>query len=289
MQFNKHPLVLAAFAAGVLTVSACGAQETPKAPAPAKPAAAQQPLQLGGSGGGEVAATVNGVPISKAKVDFAVKQRTAAGQPDTPEMRNAVKEDLINRELISQEAKKKGVDKQPEVVQQVELAQQQVLVGAYLQDWVKNNPPSDDELKKDYEKIKGQMGDTEYKARHILVASEDEAKKIIAELKKDPKKFPKLAEKSKDTGSAKKGGELDWAMPNAYVKPFSDALTGLKKGEMTQTPVQTQFGWHVIKLDDTRPAKFPSYEEVKPQIAQQAQQQQVQKLVTDLRSKAKVE
>jgi len=286
MQFNKHPLVLAAFAAGVLTVSACGAQETPKAPAPAKPAAAQQPLALGA---GDAAATVNGVAISKAKVDFAVKQRTAAGQPDTPEMRNAVKEDLINRELISQEAKKKGVDKQPEVVQQVELAQQQVLVGAYLQEWVKSNPPSDDELKKDYEKIKGQMGDTEYKARHILVGTEDEAKKITAELKKDPKKFAKLAEKSKDTGSAKKGGELDWAMPNAYVKPFSDALTGLKKGEMTQTPVQTQFGWHVIKLEDTRPAKFPSYEEVKPQITQQAQQAQVQKLVTDLRSKAKVE
>jgi len=286
MQFRKHPLVLAAFAAGVLTVSACGAQETPKAPA--KPAAAQPPLQLG-AGAGDVAATVNGVAISKAKLDFVVKQRAAAGQPDSPELRNAVKDQLVASELLNQEAKKKGLDKQPDVAFQLDLAQQQVLANAYLQDWAKNNLPSDDELKKDYEKIKAQMGDTEYKARHILVATEDEAKKIIAELKKDPKKFAKLAEKSKDTGSAKKGGELDWAMPGAYVKPFADALTGLKKGEMTQAPVQTQFGWHVIKLEDTRPAKFPPFEEVKPQLQQQAQQAQVQKMVADLRAKAKIE
>lgn len=286
MQFRKHPLVLAAFAAGVLTVSACGAQETPKAPAPAQPAAAQPPLQLGG---GDTVATVNGVAISKAKMDFVVKQRTAAGQPDSPELRNAIKDQLIASELLVQEAKKKGLDKQPDVAYQVDLAQQQVLANAYLQDWARNNTPGDDELKKDYEKIKGQMGETEYKARHILVGTEDEAKKIIAELKKDPKKFAKLAEKSKDTGSAKKGGELDWAMPGAYVKPFSDALAGLKKGEMTQAPVQTQFGWHVIKLEDTRPAKFPPFEEVKPQLQQQAQQAQVQKMVADLRAKAKVE
>jgi peptidyl-prolyl cis-trans isomerase C len=261
MSIRKNPLTLAIFAAGVLTVSACGAQEAPKAqPAQAQ---AQPPLQLGA---GDAAVTVNGVAISKSKMEFAVKQRTAAGQPDSPELRNAVKDDLVNRELIAQEAKKKGVDKQPEVAQQLEFAQQSVLVGAYLQDWVKNNPPSDEDLKKDYEKIKGQMGDTEYKARHILVGSEDE-----------------------DTGSAKKGGELDWAMPGAYVKPFADALTGLKKGEMTQAPVHTQFGWHVIKLEDTRPAKFPSFEEVKPQLTQQAQQGQLQKLVADLRAKAKIE
>lgn len=286
MQLRKNPLTLAIFAAGVLTVSACGAQEAPKPAAQPAPAQAQAPLQLGS---GDTAFTVNGVAISKAKFEFAVKQRTAAGQPDSPEMRNAVKDDLINRELIAQEAKKKGVEKQPDVAMQLDFAQQSVLVGAYLQEWVKANPPSDEELKKDYEKIKGQMGDTEYKARHILVGTEDEAKKITAELKKDPKKFAKLAEKSKDTGSAKKGGELDWAMPGAYVKPFADALTGLKKGEMTQAPVQTQFGWHVIKLDDTRPAKFPSFDEVKPQLTQQAQQGQLQKLVADLRAKAKIE
>ncbi len=286
MQLRKNPLTLAIFAAGVLTVSACGAQEAPKPAAQPAPAQAQAPLQLGS---GDTAFTVNGVAISKAKFEFAVKQRTAAGQPDSPEMRNAVKDDLINRELIAQEAKKKGVEKQPDVAMQLDFAQQSVLVGAYLQDWARNNTPGDDELKKDYEKIKGQMGETEYKARHILVGTEDEAKKIIAELKKDPKKFAKLAEKSKDTGSAKKGGELDWAMPGAYVKPFSDALAGLKKGEMTQAPVQTQFGWHVIKLEDTRPAKFPPFEEVKPQLQQQAQQAQVQKMVADLRAKAKVE
>jgi peptidyl-prolyl cis-trans isomerase C len=277
MFIRKHPLTLAIFAAGVLAVSACGAQEAPKA---------QAPLELGS---GNAAVTVNGVAISKEKLDFAVKQRTAAGQPDSPELRNAVKEDLISRELIAQEAKKKGLEKQSDVAMQIEFAQQSVLVGAYLQDWIKNNPPSDDELKKDYEKIKSQMGDTEYKARHILVESEEEAKKVTAELKKDPKKFAKLAEKSKDTGSAKKGGELDWAMPGAYVKPFADALTSLKKGEMTQAPVHTQFGWHIIKLDDTRPAKFPSFEEVKPQLTQQAQQGQLQKLVSDLRAKARIE
>jgi peptidyl-prolyl cis-trans isomerase C len=287
MHVSKRPYLLAAFAAGMLTISACGAQEPAKPAEPAKAQApAQKPLQLGG---GDAAATVNGVTISKAKLDFAVKQRMAGGAPDSPEMRNAVRDDLVNRELIAQEAKKKGLDKSPDTAMQLEFAQQSVLVGAYVQDYVKNNPPSDDELKKEFEKIKTQMGDTEYKARHILVSTEDEAKKIIAELKKDPKKWDKLAEKSKDTGSAKKGGQLDWSPPGNYVPPFADALKNLKKGETTQTPVQTQFGWHVIKLEDTRPIKYPNFDDVKPQLSQQMQQQQVGKMVADLRSKAKVE
>jgi len=274
MQFSKKLFLTAAFAAGVFAAAAGQAQES------AKPAA----------GGSEVAAKVNGVVISKAKLDFAVQQRVAAGQQNSPELQAAVRDDLVNRELLAQEAKKKGLDKNPETAMQVELAQQSVLVGAYIQDYLKNNPASDEDIKKEYDRIKSEAGDSEYKARHILLESEDEAKKMTAELKKDPKKFAKLAEKSKDTGSAKQGGELGWSPAGRYVPPFADALKKLKKGQMTDKPVQSQFGWHIIMLEDIRPIQnFPAFDQAKPQLQQQAQQQQITKMVSELRAKAKIE
>lgn len=273
MQFSKKLFLTAALAAGLLAAAAGQAQEA------AKPAA-----------GSDVAAKVNGVVISKAKLDFAVQQRVAAGQPNSPELQAAVRDDLINRELLAQEAKKKGLDKNPETAMQVEFAQQSVLVGAYIQDYLKNNPAGDAEMKKEYDRIKAEAGESEYKARHILLESEDEAKKMTAELKKDPKKFAKLAEKSKDTGSAKQGGELGWSPAGRYVPPFADALKKLKKGQMTEAPVQSQFGWHIIMLEDIRPIQnFPTYDQAKPQLQQQAQQGQVTKMLSDLRAKAKIE
>jgi peptidyl-prolyl cis-trans isomerase C len=237
----------------------------------------------------KAAATVNGVSIPQSRVDMRVKIATSQGQADTPELRRAVRDDLISLEVLAQEAKKKGLNKDPEVIQQIELANQSVLVSAFVQDYAKNHPISEDQLKQEYDKLKGNLGSKEYKARHILVDSEAEAKSIIAQLGKKGN-FDKIAKaKSKDAGSADKGGELDWAVPSNFVPPFASALTSLKKGAYTKEPVKSQYGWHVIKLDDVRDLKMPSFEELKPQIQQRLQQQSIQEYVADLRSKAKIE
>jgi peptidyl-prolyl cis-trans isomerase C len=232
-------------------------------------------------------ATVNGQAISQNTYNAFIAQQKAQGTPDSPELQNAVKEELIRRELLVQEAKKKGLDKNTEVQGQIELARQAVLIQAYLSDYVRANPIGEDRLKKDYEAIKANLGTTEYKPRHILVATEDEAKAIIAKLEKG-EKFSELAKASKDPGSKDNGGELGWSSPSTYVKPFAEALTKLKKGEYTKTPVKTDFGYHVIQLDDTRPLTPPPFDQVKPQLQQRAQQQQVEQLVKKLRESAKV-
>ncbi len=234
------------------------------------------------------AALVNGVSIPQARVDLRVKAAAAQGQADSPELRKAIREDMINLEVMAQEAVKLGLNKSDEVTQQLELAKQSVLVGAFVQDYAKNHPIGDDQLKAEYDKLKTKLGDKEYSARHILVETEAEAKAIIAQLGKKAK-FEKLAEKSKDAGSAERGGSLGWAVPNSFVPPFASALLNLKKGEYTREPVQSQFGWHVIKLDDIRDLKVPSFDELKPQLQQRLQQQAIKKAIDDLRAKAKIE
>src|ERR1700693_1045509 len=221
---------------------------------------------------------------SQAYFDFMVKQRTAQGQPDTPELRTAVRDELNTRELLVREAKKQGIDKNPTVKTEMDLTSQTVLVRAFMSDYLKAHPVPEDQMHKEYDVIKGQIGDKEYKVRHILVDKEDEAKEIIVALQKG-EKVEKLAERSKDTGAKTKGGDLDWNAPANFVKPFSDAMVGLQKGKFTTTPVQSQFGWHVIQLDDTRDAKVPPYEEVKPQLAQRMQGQVVEQYLKELRAK----
>jgi len=237
---------------------------------------------------GKSAAMVNGVSIPQSRVDMHIKAAEAQGQPDSPDLRKAIREEMINREVIAQEAVKLGLDKQPDAVQQLEIARQSVLVGAFLQDYAKKNPIGEDLLKQEYDKLKARLGNKEYNARHILVETEAEAKDIIAQLGKKTK-FEKLAKKSKDAGSAEQGGSLGWAVPSNFVPPFANALTALKKGEYTKEPVQSQFGWHVIKLDDVRDLRVPPFEELKPQLQQRLQQQTVQKVITELRAKAKIE
>lgn len=232
-------------------------------------------------------ATVNGQPIPQSVYDAFISEQKAQGAQDSPDLQNAVREELIRRELLAQEAKKKGLDKKGTVPGQVELAKQAVLIRAYLSDHVRANPITDDRIKAEYEKIKASIGGTEYKARHVLVEKEDEAKAIIAKLEKG-EKFSELAKQSKDPGSRDNGGELGWNSPAAYVKPFGDALTALKKGEYTKAPVKTDFGYHVIQLEDSRPSNPPPYEQVKQQLQQRASQQQIEQLVKDLRAKAKV-
>jgi len=237
---------------------------------------------------GKSAAMVNGISISQARVDLRVKAAAAQGQTDSPELRKAIREDMINLEVMAQEAGKLGLDKNPEVVQQVELAKLSVIVGAFVQDYAKNHPISEDQLKQEYDKLKAKLGNKEYNARHVLVETEEEAKDVITQLGKKVK-FEKLAEKSKDTGSASQGGLLGWNIPGNFVPEFANAMLNLKKGEYTKEPVKSQFGWHVIKLDDVRDMKVPSFEELKPQLQQRLQQQSIQKAITDLRAKAKIE
>jgi peptidyl-prolyl cis-trans isomerase C len=222
---------------------------------------------------------------SQGQYDVLLKERLAQGGQDTPEIRNAVKEELNTRELLAREAKKQGIDKNADVKTQMDLAAQTVLVRAYVTDWIKKNPVPESDLKKEYEAIKGQIGDKEYKVRHILVEKEDEAKEIIGELQKGAK-FDELAKsRSKDPGSKEKGGDLDWNAPANFVKPFGDAMKTTPKGKFTPQPVQTQFGWHVIEVDDVRDAKVPGFEEVKPQLQQRMQAQWLDRYFKDLRAK----
>jgi peptidyl-prolyl cis-trans isomerase C len=234
-------------------------------------------------------ASVNGVSIPQARVDLRVKMAAAQGQADSPDLRKAIREDMISLEVLTQEAKKMGLDKDPEVVQKTDLAVESVLVGAFVEDYAKKHQLSDDQLKQEYDKLKVNLGKSEYKVSHILVETEDEAKAIIVQLGKKGK-FDKIAkEKSKDAGSAERGGSLDWAVPSNFVPPFANAMLSLKKGAYTKEPVKSQFGWHIIKLDDVRDLKVPSFEELKPQIQQRLQQQSIQEYIADLRSKAKIE
>ena len=237
---------------------------------------------------GNILVKVNGVAVSQNLADVFIDEQKSKGAPDSEELKNAVREELIRRELLVQEAKKSGFLKNSDVIAQAEAARQAIYIRAFVQDYLKKHPNSDAQLKSDYEKIKAQLGSSEYKARHILVKSEDEAKTIIANLKKGPK-FEELATQSIDLGSKANGGELGWASAGNFVKPFSDALTGLSKGKYTETPVQTQFGYHVIMLEDTRPLNIPSFDELKPRLLQQAQTKQIEKFIEGLRAKAKVE
>ena len=233
-------------------------------------------------------AVVNGKAIPSSRADVMVKQMATQGQADTPQLRAAVKEELINREVLMQEADKQGLNNSADVKAQMELARQSIVIRALIGDFIKKHPVTDDEVKAEYDKFRAQAGDKEYHVHHILVETEDQANAIIAKLKGGTK-FEDLAKQSKDPGSAANGGDLDWATPASFVKPFSDAMVALKKGEFTQTPVKTQFGFHVIRLDDVRPAKVPTLDEVKPQITEALQQRKLQAYQEQLRGKAKIQ
>jgi len=277
------PFIAAFLAAGALAAAPMAlAQDAKTKPAPAPapaPAAKAAPAKA------TDATAAKGKDLyPQPFFDFMLKQRTAQGQPDTPELRNAVHDELNTRELLVREAKKQGLDKSATVKTEMDLSSQTVLVRAFMADYLKAHPIPDDQLHKEYEQIKGQIGDKEYKVRHILVEKEDDAKDIIAALQKG-EKFEKLAERSKDTGSKANGGDLDWNAPANFVKPFADAMVATPKGKFTTTPVQTQFGWHVIEVDDIRDAKVPSFDEVKPQLAQRLQGAQVDQFLKELRAK----
>ncbi|SFH64666.1 peptidyl-prolyl cis-trans isomerase C [Collimonas sp. OK307] len=234
-------------------------------------------------------AVVNGKAIPSSRADMMVKQLSAqGGQPDTPELRSMVKDELINREVLIQEADKLGLGNNADVKAQADIARQSILIRALVADFVKKNPIKDADIQAEYDKFKATAGDKEYHARHILVENEADAKAIITKLKAGGK-FEDLAKQSKDPGSAANGGDLGWATPASFVKPFSDALVALKPGQLTDTPVKTQFGYHVIKLEEVRAAKIPTLAEVKPQITEALQQKKLQAYQQELRAKAKIQ
>jgi peptidyl-prolyl cis-trans isomerase C len=234
-------------------------------------------------------AIVNGKPVPKARVDQLAAQLVKAGRPISDDMQGQLKDEVIAREIFMQEAQKRGLDASDDFKSQMELARQTLLIRELFADYQKNNPVTDADIKAEYDKFAAANTGKEYRARHILVEKEDDAKAIIASLKKGGK-FDEIAKKqSKDPGSGANGGDLDWANASNYVPEFSAALIKLKKGQTTEAPVKTQFGWHVIRLEDIRDAQLPKLDEVKPQIAQQLQQQKLAKFQEDLRGKAKVE
>lgn len=243
--------------------------------------------------------TVNGSIVSQATADMYLAQGKANGMPVSPEMQNRLREELIRRELMFQAARQAGFDKKPEVVSQVNVAtrimlaqldatKQTVITRAYLEDYLKAHPVNDAQLKVAYDAARAKGGDTEYKARHILVKDEIQARDIIVKLN-NGSKFEEMAQQSIDAGSKINGGDLGWSSPAKFVKSFSDALTSLKKGKYSAMPVKTDFGYHVIKLDDTRPLKVPTFDEMKPILRKDAESMAIEKIITELREKAKIQ
>ena len=234
-------------------------------------------------------AIVNGKPVPKARLETLLDQAKKAGQTITPELEARAKDEVVLREIFTQEALKQGIANSADFKAQMELARQAILIRDLFDAYRAKHPITDAQAQAEYEKYKAASSGTEYRARHILVDSEDQAKKLIAEIKGGAK-FADVAKKySKDTGSAPNGGELDFAKADAYVPEFAEALTKLKKGEMTATPVKTQFGWHIIQLEDTRPVKFPEFADVKDKIKERLEQIQMQQYQEELRKAAKTD
>lgn len=234
-------------------------------------------------------AVVNGKEIPAAYAEIMKREMIAQGQPDNEQLQTRVRESLINMEILSRAAMDKGLDKDPLLTAAIEIQRKNTFAKIYLEDYIKTHPITDAEIQTEYDNAKASATGNEYNASHILVKTEAEAKKIIADLGKKAK-FADLAKKmSQDPGSAKNGGDLNWSSPNAFVKEFSDALVALKKGEVTKAPVKTQFGYHVIKLNDMRPMKIPPLAEVKGEVQKQLQQKRVRDAITAARAAAKVE
>jgi len=297
MQLVKHHLLLALLAACFATATAGYAADTkpqnkPKNTAEAKPDAKQKNV-----------ATVNGIGIPQARLDFVAKSQLAQsqaqqGQPgqqpqqDTPEFRNNLREILITREILYQEAIKRKLDKNLDYQTQVDLARQQIILALLIEDLSKKLTPTEADLRKEYERVKAERGadaGKQYKSRHILVKEEAVALQIIADLDAGGDFAAIAKEKSEDTGTKEEGGELDWSEAEGYVQPFGEALKTLKKGERTKEPVKTTYGYHIIELEDIKSVPFPEFDQVKPQIQQQLATKMRDDYIADLRAKAKVQ
>jgi peptidyl-prolyl cis-trans isomerase C len=237
---------------------------------------------------GDVVATVNGKPISKAAFEILSDEvNERRGENKVPD--DKIIEELIKRELLSQEIAASGAMKDPKFAAKIENAQRMMLSQAAAEQFIETVQVTDEDLKKEYDERVGPMKTAEYKAKHILVETEQAAKDVIAKLAKG-EKFDALAKKfSKDPGSKDKGGDLGWFSPQQMVAPFSEAVIAMKNGETTQTPVQSQFGWHVIQREESREQAPPPFDAVKDQLKNMVQTKKLQEHITALQTKAKVE
>jgi peptidyl-prolyl cis-trans isomerase C len=278
----KQKLLISALCAG-LSLPALAA-EPAAAPTAGAPAAQPAPDPR------KPVAVVNGVALPAIYGNFVRQSRITRGAAPEALTEEAIRDALITVELLSQDALGKGLDKSPNVTAAIEFQKKEILGQAAIETFARSHPIGEETVKAEYDKAKAKAGDSEYRPRHILVASEKEAREIIAKLTTGKKaKFEDLAKKSSKDTSAGNGGDLGWTLPGNLVPEFSGAMVKLKKGEITREPVQTQFGWHVIKLEDTRKLDFPTFDKARSRIAGQLQQQQVRKYVQELRAAAKVE
>ena len=240
----------------------------------------------------EAVATVNGVAIPKSQFDLLLKSQVSQGQPDTEAFRQELREIMITREVLVQEAKRRDMNQSAEFKAQVAAMEQQLLITALFNQIIKDMEPTDEALQAQYEHLKevsATMGDKEYEVRHILVADEAQAKEIIVKLDNGAD-FAELAkEYSTDSGSKDNGGDLGWASPERYVKPFSDAMVKLGKGQRSETPVKSNFGYHIIEVVDIRTKPFPPYEQVKDQLRKEMLTASRDELISKLRDEAKIE
>lgn len=236
--------------------------------------------------GAKPTATANGVVVPNEFIEVIAAEQRAQGAPEDPDMKNNIRKELAVRALLEQDAIKAGIDKRPDTLVRQDLARQNALIRDYVQDWTKSNAPTDDEMKQEYEKIKSTLsGQKEYHARHILLKTEQEAKAAISKLAKGAK-FAELARKSLDPGSKDNGGDLGWTNPAMFVPPFSEAMTQLAKGKYTTAPVKTEYGFHVILLEDVRDIQAPPFDEIKPELQQRMQQTKWQAYIDQLKQNA---
>jgi peptidyl-prolyl cis-trans isomerase C len=234
-------------------------------------------------------AIVNGKAVPKSRVEALLSQATSQGQPRTPELEAQVRDEVVLREMFMQEAERQGMAASPQYKAQMELARQSILIRELFADYQKRHPVTDADIQAEYDKFKAQASGSEYRTSHILVETEDQAKVLIVQIKGGAS-FEELAKKnSKDPGSGEKGGDLDWANAGSYVPEFSQAMVKLKKGEMTEVPVKSQFGYHIIKVVDVREAQFPPLDEVKPQIQQRLAQMKMAQFRDEIRAKTKTD
>lgn len=269
----KQQIVLCALLVGATLLSACGQKD---AAAPAT-ASTLPPV-----------ATVDGKPISNELFEFYVKNVVRRPMSElTPEQKQTALDDLIRMHIVAETAVKTGVEKEPEVAHALEFTRLNLLTRATLQKRLKD-PPTEQELRAEYETYAAEQPTYEYHARHILVATEPFAQTLIDKINKGAN-FADLARKDSMDGSKGEGGDLGWFTPTRMVKPFADAVVALEKGQITQKPVQTQFGWHVIKLEETRDTVVADFDQKKDEIQQRVQEKKVQAYVDELKKTVKIE
>src|SRR5271166_1582575 len=274
----RVPWTVVSTVAAIALLSACNKTQQTAAP----PSASDKPVAA-------PVAIVNGTPITRTEFDLYVRNLLQGKQQElTAEQKNQVLDELISMQLLAAQADQQGLEKDPDTDAQLELLRTRVLADAASKKYLKSIEPTDAELHAEYESAIATMDKTEYHARHILVSTKDQADQIIKKLKGGAK-FEDLAKTESIDGSKTSGGDLGWFTLARMVKPFGDAVKSLNKGEYTQQPVQTQFGWPVIKLEDTRQVTPPPFDQVKSQLSNGVMRKKLQAYVDDLKKKATIE